>query len=178
MRAVVALDGSELDHDIAAAAAFVLHAGRDRVSLLMVVSPGELDETPVGTGGGSFVPTPQSTASGVPLPSTETPTPTAEGRDQAVARVRTERSAYLNSIGAQHLGDLPYEAHVEIADDPAEAIVRFVAEQGIEGLAMGTRTGRGRLGSALFGSVSETVIRRTNVPVLVVKRGGAAGDAG
>lgn len=46
MRAVVALDGSELDHDIAAAAAFVLHAGRDRVSLLMVVSPGEFDETP------------------------------------------------------------------------------------------------------------------------------------
>lgn len=170
---MVALDGSETDHDIAAAAAFVLHAERDQVSLLMVVSTEEIEETPVGTGGGSFVPTPQGLPGGVTLPSTETETVAAEGRDQAVARVRAEHIAYLSSIGAQHLGEFEYESYVEVSDDPADAIVKFVEEQGIEGLAMGTRTGRSRLGSAVFGSVSETVIRRTNVPVLVVKHGGA-----
>jgi len=90
--------------------------------------------------------------------------------------VTDSQTSYLASIGAQHLGEIEYETSVEISDDPADAIATFVADHGIEGLAMGTRTGRGRLSSAVFGSVSETVIRRTNVPVLVVKRGGAGSE--
>ena len=87
------------------------------------------------------------------------------------------QTSCLPSIGAQHLGEIEYETSVEISDDPADAIVTSVADHGIEGLAMGTRADRGRLSSAVFGSISETVIRRTNVPVLVVKRGGAGSES-
>jgi nucleotide-binding universal stress UspA family protein len=170
MRAMLALDGGATDHDIAAAAAFVLVASRDQAILLTVVHPDRIYETPAELGTGR-VGDPQATAGGHTLPVAAPPSRAAEGRDQAIARVYAEREAYLNSIGARYLGDIRFEAHVEVAADAAQAILSAIDRAGIQGLAMGTRSERSRLGSALFGSVSEEVIRRASIPVLVAKQG-------
>lgn len=177
MRAMIALDGGPADHDIVAAAAFVLKMTRDQVSLLMVVHPREVEETPAATAASSFVPTPLGTPTGVPLPRPSPLRHTAEDRDQAVERVHADRIAYLDSLGARHLGEFEFDVRIEIDEDPAATIVRFIEQHGIEGMAMGTRGGRSRLGSALFGSVSEEVIRRVDIPVLVVKEGTFGGGA-
>lgn len=63
--------------------------------------------------------------------------------------------------------DVAYEHHL-LTGDPAEAIVRFAADQGADLIVMGThgRTGLRRL---LMGSVAEAVVRRAPCPVLTFK---------
>jgi len=58
---------------------------------------------------------------------------------------------------------------------PADAIVSAIQELGIGGVAMGTRGKRSRFAKALLGSCAEDVVRRSNVPVLIVKEGTVAG---
>lgn len=52
--------------------------------------------------------------------------------------------------------------------DPGEAIARRAAALGCESIVMGTH-GRGRLGSALMGSVAQHVVHSASVPVTLVK---------
>lgn len=52
--------------------------------------------------------------------------------------------------------------------EPAEEIVRFAKESGVDLIVMGTH-GRTGLASILLGSVTVGVIRRTCIPVMVVK---------
>ena len=52
--------------------------------------------------------------------------------------------------------------------DPGETIARRAAELGCESIVMGTH-GRGRLGSALMGSVAQRVVHAATVPVTLVK---------
>lgn len=179
MRTLLALDGGETDRDIAAAAAFLLLASRDEVFLLMVVHPDTVRETSTGVGGGKFMPVSTGISTGTLRPVRNPEPPLSETVDQAVARVRADGQAYLNSLGSEYLGEIPFESHVEVAERPADGILHFIEQFEIVSMAMGTRSGRSRLGSALFGSVSEEVLRRASVPVLVVKHGtvAAEGDA-
>lgn len=170
MLALVALDGGAADRDVVAAAAFVLHPDRDEVRLLTVLDPSEVEET---RGRARISATlPQATTGGQTLPIAQASVPVAEGRDQAITRARTEHIAYLEKL-APLLGELPYKCVVEIGD-PAEKIVEVAKELGAGGIAMGTRSKRSRLGSVVFGSVAQEVVRTSPVPVLVVKEGTAA----
>ncbi|WP_137289160.1 universal stress protein [Natronorubrum halophilum] len=56
--------------------------------------------------------------------------------------------------------------------EPAEAILEYAATHDVDAIVMGTR-GRSGVGRLLLGSVTETVVRDADVPVLVVR--GAAG---
>lgn len=51
---------------------------------------------------------------------------------------------------------------------PAEAIVAFAEEDGFDGIVMGSR-GRSGVSRVLLGSVADTVVRRSPVPVTVVR---------
>jgi nucleotide-binding universal stress UspA family protein len=62
-------------------------------------------------------------------------------------------------------------AHFELErleGEPGASIARRAAEIGCESIVMGTH-GRGRLGSALMGSVAQYVIHASSVPVTLVK---------
>lgn len=52
--------------------------------------------------------------------------------------------------------------------DPGETIARRAGELGCESIVMGTH-GRGRLGTALMGSVAQRVVHDAPVPVTLVK---------
>jgi nucleotide-binding universal stress UspA family protein len=60
-----------------------------------------------------------------------------------------------------------WEAHVATGD-PADAIVRYAAELGVDLIVMGTH-GRTGLQHVLLGSVAEKVVRHALCPVLTVR---------
>lgn len=62
------------------------------------------------------------------------------------------------------------QVHVEVADDVPDAIVELAEQVGANTIAIGTH-GRGGLRRALLGSVAEEVIRKSNVPVFVIREG-------
>ena len=65
--------------------------------------------------------------------------------------------------------------------DPAESILEAAAAERVDVIVLGSH-GRGPLGRLILGSVSEDVVRRARVPVIVVPRGrhrsAATGDVG
>jgi nucleotide-binding universal stress UspA family protein len=67
---------------------------------------------------------------------------------------------------AAEAADLPVETTVETGV-PHEAILAYVADHGVDLVVMGTH-GRTGLDRALLGSVTEKVLRGTEVPVHVV----------
>jgi nucleotide-binding universal stress UspA family protein len=66
-----------------------------------------------------------------------------------------------------HFRDLPQVHSAVIFGDPADAIVKFIDDQDIHMVIMGTH-GRKGLDRVLFGSVAEWVIKHAGVPVLVI----------
>lgn len=104
------------------------------------------------------------------------PTPAAvvaEGRVVAYADEEAERQqhtaeAYLREV-AYRLAGLPVD-HVVRFGNPVEEILEEAREFGADLIAMAThgRTGMARL---LLGSVAEAVLRRSEVPVVLVRHG-------
>lgn len=66
-----------------------------------------------------------------------------------------------------HCVELNVQRHVRFGD-PAAEILRFVNEVSADLIVMGTH-GRGGLTRAMMGSVAEQVMRRADVPVLLLK---------
>lgn len=100
----------------------------------------------------------------------------ADGRmiayaDQESDRLQYEAEVYLREA-AHRLAGFPVEYAVRFGD-PAEEIIEEARESGADLIAMAThgRTGVARL---LLGSVAEAVLRRSEVPVLLVRHGLAA----
>ena len=81
-------------------------------------------------------------------------------REQGMAALQTARAA-LDAAG------LPYQYHISVGT-PAEAIVQYGNEQGVDQIMMG-RQGQGGLQALLLGSVVNKVLHLANCPVLLIK---------
>jgi nucleotide-binding universal stress UspA family protein len=170
MRILVALDGSKPgEHAVAMVAGWARAAGAEAV-LLTVLNPDEVHDTFRATGYTHAL-TPQGTASGQALSGVETVAPiAAENRTQALERARVEAEEYLQAQADRLLKDVITRVHVEWSDDPAQAIAGYAESCGAQLIAIGTH-GRSGVSSVLLGSVAQGVIRRSTIPVLVVREG-------
>lgn len=74
--------------------------------------------------------------------------------------------ALASARAALDAATLPYQYHISVGT-PAEAIVQYADEQGVDQIIMG-RQGQGGLQSLLLGSVVNKVLHLANCPVLLV----------
>lgn len=90
-----------------------------------------------------------------------------QGHLDEMPEVKAEADAatgYVADVAAEH--GLSVEEHVT-AGEPARAIRNFVEDADIDLVVMGSH-GRSGLSRVILGSVTEKVLRRTRLPVLVV----------
>ena len=104
------------------------------------------------------------------------PTPTAivaEGRVIAYADQESERVQHISEVylreAARQLAGVPVEYAVRFGE-PAEEILEEARESGAELIAMATH-GRSGVARLVLGSVAEAVLRRSEVPVVLVRHG-------
>ena len=81
-------------------------------------------------------------------------------REQGMAALQSARAAL-------DAASLPYQYHISIGT-PAEAIVQYANEQGVDQIVMG-RQGQGGLQALLLGSVVNKVLHLASCPVLLIK---------
>jgi nucleotide-binding universal stress UspA family protein len=92
----------------------------------------------------------------------------------ASTAAQVDAVALMGEVGAsirQQVDGLPGDVSVTsivVAGHPAEVILTRLRDGRHDLLVMGTR-GLGRVGSALLGSVSQAVLHKARVPVLVVR---------
>jgi nucleotide-binding universal stress UspA family protein len=97
------------------------------------------------------------------------PSPRASGLSSAetMERLAIEPTRYLEGV-AKYLEVRRIEAEpVVVEGDAAETILAQARERGCDLIAMSTR-GRSGLGRGLLGSVTDAVVRSSDIPVLVV----------
>jgi nucleotide-binding universal stress UspA family protein len=108
---------------------------------------------------------------GVPAPGgvVKTPGPRmAETRGQAINRVVDDETQYLEKM-AKPLRKLGLQVETQVAlGDAAEQILGTARELGADVIVMATH-GHGALAKAVFGSVTERVLRAGICPVLLVR---------
>ncbi len=97
------------------------------------------------------------------------PGPVKEFREW-VMRKATKR---MEEICQTELGGCPYYQKRILVGDPAQEILKYVEQEGIDLVVMathghGSSTHEHRPGQAVFGSVSEEVVKNSPVPVLTV----------
>lgn len=80
-------------------------------------------------------------------------------REQGMAELKTARAAL-------DAAKLPYQYHISVGT-PAEAIVQYANEQGVDQIVMG-RQGQGGLQSLLLGSVVNKILHLADCPVLLI----------
>ncbi len=73
----------------------------------------------------------------------------------------------LYEFAEEHFGQPPPARVKVVAGDPSEEILRYIQEEGIDLVVMGTH-GRKGLDKVIFGSVAERVVKSAPVPVMVV----------
>ena len=83
--------------------------------------------------------------------------------DEMVKGARKKLAEYVSEF----MGEPSKYTLKVMVGDPAQCIVQYVEENGIELVLMGTH-GRSGLEHAIMGSVAEKVLRRTPAPVMVV----------
>jgi nucleotide-binding universal stress UspA family protein len=89
------------------------------------------------------------------------------GSGTPLAQARAEAKSYLERLlPPQQQGGGRVETKVLLADSAADAILAYAADEGIELIALTTRR-RGWAARTLFGSLTDTVIHKAAVPVLV-----------
>lgn len=81
-------------------------------------------------------------------------------REQGMTALQAARAA-LDAAA------LPYQYHISVGT-PAEAIVQYATEQGVDQIVMG-RQGQGGLQALLLGSVVNKVLHLASCPVLLIK---------
>lgn len=80
-------------------------------------------------------------------------------REQGLAALQSARAAL-------DAASLPYQYHISVGT-PAEVIVQYANEQGVDEIVMG-RQGQGGLQALLLGSVVNKVLHLARCPVLLV----------
>ena len=94
--------------------------------------------------------------------------------EEALGEQRRERAkAYLDQVAArtEPEGIGIVETRVITAEDPAQGLLRFCDEIGVQLIAFSTH-GRGGMSRLFLGSVADKLIRGARVPVLVTRRPG------
>lgn len=76
-------------------------------------------------------------------------------------------AALQSARAALDAAALPYQYHISIGT-PAEAIVQYANEQGVDQIVMG-RQGQGGLQALLLGSVVNKMLHLAICPVLLIK---------
>lgn len=132
------LFSTDFSHTGDAALALATVLARDTGATLVIV---HVEEPPVAYGGGELY-------YGMPEPNTA-------DLEKMLAEVKPTDPA------------IPYEHHM-ISGSPADAIVRFAEEEGVDMIVMGTH-GRSGLPRLLMGSVAEVVVRKSHCPVLTLR---------
>jgi nucleotide-binding universal stress UspA family protein len=168
MKILVTLDGSHFSETILEPVAKLARALGADVELFRVGREQDVRGTPLyDTVGDPLVAsTPTGTALRIPQLG-EVMAPPAESRGQAVERLEAEIRDYLLER-AKALVGVPTSIHVEIASDPAAAIIDRARREGVDLIAMATH-GRGGVTHLLAGSVCEKVIRSGVAPVLALR---------
>ncbi|MGQ9473923.1 MAG: universal stress protein [Candidatus Caldatribacteriaceae bacterium] len=87
--------------------------------------------------------------------------------ENVVLQIQNEMMEEVRKAGGKNV-DLTKVNFEVIAGEPVEEISRFAEENGVSLIVMGTH-GRTGLASVFLGSITIGVIRRTCVPVMVVK---------
>lgn len=164
MHVLVALDGL-IDDALCRASAYLCEAGRDSAVILAIVDPRDARET---VSGRSDVPRAVATQTGTLLSAGGGTPHAAEARDQAVQRVLDARRAQVEGLAHRYFQHVPVDTHVEISGDPADEILRKAREIEANGIAVGAQK-QSSLAAAILGSVAADVVRRSPVPVLVIR---------
>jgi nucleotide-binding universal stress UspA family protein len=176
MSLLVALDQSEVAAEVLVAIEPYLRSTATETHLATIVEEGEIRHA--GSGGSAAAPERAGAdLSGGRLPVGTPAAGTSVTRSQAIQQVVDEHRAELQRLATEHLHGLPVRVHVEVADDVPEGIVALADELRVDSIAIGTH-GRGGLRRALLGSVAEEVIRKSHVPVFVVREGMRKPDEG
>lgn len=81
-------------------------------------------------------------------------------REQGMVALQVARAALDTAA-------LSYQYHISVGT-PAEAIVQYAAEQGVDQIVMG-RQGQGGLQALLLGSVVNKVLHLANCPVVLIR---------
>jgi nucleotide-binding universal stress UspA family protein len=77
-------------------------------------------------------------------------------------------SAYLESVAKRFEPD-GLRTQIDIIEgDPADSLIDYAKQNGVSLIAISTH-GRGGIGRAVFGSVADDLIRKSSVPVLVIR---------
>jgi nucleotide-binding universal stress UspA family protein len=102
------------------------------------------------------------------------PRPPAQVHGEHHLATAPEGEAYLTGLAARAFAGLPVRTHVHgPADaDVAASIARHTVELSIDMIVLCTH-GRGRARDLLYGSVAQQVLRRGQVPVLLVRADGS-----
>ena len=168
MKILTTLDGSHFSESILGTVQTIAQASGAEVELFAVGRLQRAHDTPRRTQYEEMTPVATTTGSrlNVPLPS-EQGMPPVETREQAIVRIETELQEYLTDR-ARDLEGVRTTIAVDVADDPAEAIIHRAREIGADLIAMATH-GRSGLGHLLAGSVCEKVIRSGTAPVVVLR---------
>jgi nucleotide-binding universal stress UspA family protein len=168
MKLLVTLDGSEFSEAIMEPAVTLARGLNAEVHLLAVGRNDLAHETPRKIVYPEVVPaaTPSGTTLKVPLMHQVMPG-IAETRGQVLERIEAALSRYLTGK-AQAFAGLQTSVHVDVADEPAQAIMDYAQRHHIDMIAMATH-GRTGLSHLLAGSVCEKVVRSGIAPVLVLR---------
>lgn len=167
MRVLITLDGSELAGQALATMAPWLKSWNAETVLLTVLDPREAHDTLEGDARVLDIPPGRMEKLGLQGAAVEPDRRLAEDRGQALEARRMATEEALADAAKAHLGSTPWRAAVVFAEDTAEAIAGFAEKEAVDFVAMSTH-GRSGLGQALFGSVAAAVIRRLEVPAIVV----------
>jgi nucleotide-binding universal stress UspA family protein len=90
------------------------------------------------------------------------------GKDRMRSLAADQTRAALDAA-AEVLGEVKVTAQLELQEgEPAATIARRAVELGCAWIILGTR-GRGRLGTAIMGSVAQEVVHQATLPVTLVK---------
>lgn len=144
---LVPIDGSP---QAEAALAYALGLPAANITLLTIIDP--FDISPKKTGYQS------------PIGRAGMPGYTEEWYEPAKAKARGRFAEAQESADAHGIS---LSAAIEFGD-PARSIIQYADKHGIDHIVMGNH-GRTGLSRVLFGSVSETVVRRSAVPVTIIR---------
>ena len=98
------------------------------------------------------------------------------GSELVEAQLREVEEDYLERLAQRLAGTLGHEPRVKLLNGTAAAaLARFVSREGIDLIVMSTH-GRSGFNRAWLGSVADALVRRSRVPILLVKPADGASE--